>query len=169
MLSRHARSALETQLVDALRQRAEGEVRWLVNLQEDVDHILHERNGSVRRRAVSPPHASSVVPPGRPILALEDDFLAVPYRRYIAGLLVADVGQGKLKFLDCPGKDVIDPDEDGRAEFDRHTGVVVSVHGERAPANPVRFFENSDIDSDLLLGGKLLQMVSCRRSSCSSS
>lgn len=95
--------------------------------------------------------------------------MAVPYRRHIARFKIADVSEGQLKFFDCSGEDMIDIDEDGRAELDRHTWVVVGVDGQRASANAVRLFENGDIDRNLFLAGKLLQVVSCRRTSRSSS
>jgi hypothetical protein len=124
-----------------------------------VDGALDQLDGLVRRPPVAPPHARGVPPPGAPALGLEDDGLAVPDGRQVARLGVAQLAQRQVEGEGRVVQDVVDVDEDGRAQLNGLLGGAVDVDRQRAPANVPRLLKQGDVDVEVLLRPELLKVV----------
>lgn len=150
LFPRHPRNLHQPQLIRPRRQRPKREIRRLVQLQKLAHNLLDQVDRVVGAHAVPPPQLARVPPPGGAVRRLVDEALAVPDGRDVVPALGDAVvcARGQVEVSGAVGEDVVDGDEDGRAELNGLRRVAVRVDGQGAAADAVRLFKDCDVDLD---------------------
>lgn len=158
LLPSQARDFSETQLISLLRERAEGEVRRAIELQEGGDSLIRELLRVIRGGAILPKQLRQLPPaPGFRVLPVVE-VVAVPDGQ-VALFIRARVSGGEVELLGGVEQDVVGLHENGGAKLNRVEWVVVDVHRQSPTADVVGLLEDGDVQGNAGFFGIPAEMV----------